>query len=100
MTALAEAGGWVVTVFLLIVFAWGFHKEWWVPGRVHQRELERGKVADDALKAAAEAHESSASGMANLTHAFEDMADMLYEDAQSEPRSRPKRRRRRREPTE
>ena len=92
LKVLGEASGWVVCVFLLIMFVWGFSQEWWVPGRIYKREVERGDLDATALRSATEANERGVKANADLARAYEDMADMLYEDAPA-PRRRPRRRR-------
>ena len=97
LKVLGDASGWVVAVFILMVFGWGFHKEWWVPGRVHQREIERGNASDEALKASTAANEKAAKANVDLTHAFEDLTDVLYDEAPQTRLTRPRRRGRARE---
>lgn len=52
LQTLGDASGWAIAVAILFTFAWGFHKGWWVPGFVYQREVERADANDATVEAA------------------------------------------------
>lgn len=58
---IADGSGWVLFAGSWVLFAYGFHKGWWVPGWAHDREVARGDRAEDAIDNATKTtHEAAA----------------------------------------
>lgn len=67
----------VIAIAEALIFAYGFWKEWWVPGGTYRRELERG----NALEAASNENVKAA---ANASAAAKAASDAALADAISQ----------------
>ena len=66
VNALGNASGWALALAEALVFAYGFYKGWWVPGRIHDREVAARDNADKALEASTKANEGLARQFSSL----------------------------------
>jgi len=69
LNALAEASPTVIAIVEALVFGYGFYKGWWVPGWVHQREVQRGDEAVDAVEESTKTTKQAADATKTATDA-------------------------------
>lgn len=77
LTILGNAAGWTVAVAVLLVGGWGFHKGWWVPGFIYDREVKRGDRAEDAVDASTKTSQTAAAATETAAHAALSVARQL-----------------------
>jgi hypothetical protein len=63
---LAEAGGWVIAIAVLLSVLWLVIRGDLVPGKSHQREVERADALDDVVDKLTEASKEQTSIMRTL----------------------------------